>query len=71
MAGDAVIPHDCGPVANICVDPFDDQLLAVLLRQPIDDRPYVGSRRSTVGVNKNQRGPVCHRQRWARPAAGR
>jgi hypothetical protein len=69
MAGYAVIPHDRGPVANIRIDPFDGQLLTILLRQPIDDRPYLGSRRSPAGVNQNQRGLTRHRQRWCRSAA--
>ncbi len=63
MAWEAIIPHDCGPVTNIRIDPFDGQPVAILLRQPIDDRLYLGSRRSTVGVNKNQRGLIRHRQR--------
>ena len=72
MARDAVIPHDGGTVANVCIHAIDGQLLAVLLRQPIDDRPYLGSRRSAVGVNQNQRGLIRHRQGWGRPtAAGR
>ena len=72
MAWQAISPHDRGTVTNIRLDPFDRQLLAVLRRQPIDDRRYLRSRRSAVGENKNQRGLVRHRQSWGRlSAAGR
>ena len=69
MAQQAIVTHDGRTVPNIGVDPLDYQLLAVLLLQPINDGRYFSSRRSAIGVYKNQCWLTCHRQGRGRPAA--